>query len=105
VSGTPAKMFRELPEWIQDKLRLLSGDGYFYIGRTGAGLTNSFRKECMNLGTLKAIQKHMEYHDLEDRLLVEMIAVEGPRWVSYVRILEYCTNSFYEVLRQKNPSL
>ena len=94
-------MFRELPEWIQEKLRLLSRDGFLYIGRTGCGLSHAFRRECMNLGTLKALAKHMEYHDLEDRLLVEMIATEGPRWVSYVRLQEYCSAGLYETLRQR----
>jgi len=103
---SPAKkmLFRDLPEWIQDILRQLSSDGYIYIGRTGVGLSYAFRKECMNQGTIKAIDKTMEYHDLEDKLLVELIATEGPRWVPYARILEYCSSSLYEVLRQREHS-
>jgi len=102
----PAKelMFRDLPDWLQDILRLLSRDGYIYVGRTGVGLTHAFRKECMNQGTIKAIDKTMEYHSLEDKILVELIATEGPRWVSYARIQEYCTTGTYEILRQKTPS-
>ena len=48
-------LFRELPDWIQDKLRTLSREGYVYIGRTGAGLTHDFRRLCMKEGTVKAI--------------------------------------------------
>jgi len=96
-----ALMFRDLPDWIQDILRDLSREGYVYIGRTGAGLTYDFRKACMKEGTIKAIDRTMEYHGIEDKILVELIATEGPRWVSYTRILEYCTTGVYEVLRQK----
>jgi len=99
----PAKelLFRQLPEWIQDLLRTISREGYIYIGRTGAGLTHAFRKECMKQGTIKAIDKTMEYHSLEDKILVELIATEGPRWVSYARIQEYCTTGVYQSLIQK----
>jgi len=99
-----ALMFRDLPDWLQDILRRLSSDGYIYIGRTGAGLTHAFRKECMNQGTIKAIDKTMEYHGLEDKILVELIATEGPRWVPYARIQEYCTTGIYQILRQKTTS-
>jgi len=97
-------MFRDLPDWIQDIVRRLSSDGYVYIGRTGAGLTYDFRRECMKRGTLKAIDETMEYHDLEDKLIVDLIATEGPRWVPYLRILEYCTTGAYDILRQKTHS-
>jgi len=99
----PAKelMFRDLPEWLQDRLRDLSREGYIYVGRTGVGLTHAFRKECMNQGTIKAIDKHMEYHGVESKILIELIATEGPRWVGYARILEYCTTGLYETLRQR----
>jgi len=99
-----ALMFRDLPEWIQATLRTLSREGYIYIGRTGPGLTYDFRKACMKEGTIKAIDRTMEYHGIEDKILVELIATEGPRWVSYARILEYCTTGLYETLRQKNHS-
>jgi len=98
------KMFRDLPTWIQDILRGLSRDGYIYIGRTGCGLTYDFRKACMKEGTIKAIDRTLAYHDLENKILVELIATEGPRWVPYLRILEYCTTGTYEVLRQKEHS-
>jgi len=94
-------LFRDLPDWLQDRLRELSREGFIYIGRTGAGLTHALRKECMNQGTIKAIDKTMEYHGLEDKLIVELIATEGPRWVSYARILEYCTTGVYQVLKHE----
>jgi len=99
-----ALMFRDLPDWLQDILRLLSRDGYIYIGRTGVGLTYDFRHACMKLGTIKAIDQTMEYHNLEEKILVELIATEGPRWVGYARVLEYYTTGLYEILRQKEPS-
>jgi len=99
-----ALMFRDLPEWIQDTLRTLSREGYIYIGRTGPGLTYDFRKACMKEGTIKAIDRTMEYHGIEDKILVELIATEGPRWVSYARILEHCTTGLYATLRHQNPS-
>jgi len=98
------KMFRDLPEWIQRMLRELSRDGYIYIGRTGCGLTYDFRKACMKEGTIKAIDRTLEYHGLEEKILVELIATEGPRWVPYARIQEYCTTGTYEILRQKEHS-
>jgi len=99
-----ALMFRDLPEWIQNSLRTLSREGYIYIGRTGPGLTYDFRKACMKEGTIKAIDRTMEYHGIEDKILVELIATEGPRWVSYARILEYCTTGLYATLRHQNHS-
>jgi len=101
TSSADEMLFRQLPEWIQDLLRTLSREGYIYIGRTGAGLTHAFRKECMKQGTIKAIDKTMEYHGLEDKILVELIATEGPRWVGYARILEYCTTGVYQSLIQR----
>jgi hypothetical protein len=104
-------LFREAPEWIQQVLRQLSRDGYIYIGRTGVGLSYAFRKapkhraspssflslfrvqgalsECYNQGTIKAIEKHAGEHDLGYRILLELIATEGPKWVGYERIVEY----------------
>ena len=94
-------MFKDLPVWLQDVLRSLSREGFIYIGRTGPGLTWPFRRETMKQGTIKAINQHMEYFGIEEKLLVELIAVEGPRWVSYKRILEYCTSGVYQILRKK----
>lgn len=95
-----ALMFKDLPLWLQDILRSLSREGFIYIGRTGPGLTWSFRRECMKLGTIKAIEQHMKYQDLEEKILVELIATEGPRWVPYKRILEYCQSQEYQLLRE-----
>ena len=92
-------MFRDLPMWLQDILRDLSRGGWIYIGRTGPGLTWSFRRECMKHGTLKAIEDTMKYRELDQKLLVELIAVEGPRWVPYTRILEYCQSEVYQFVR------
>ncbi|MBW2559551.1 MAG: hypothetical protein JRE40_01725 [Deltaproteobacteria bacterium] len=96
-----ALMFRQLPEWLQDLLREISREGFIYIGRTGPGLTYSFRRECMKRGTIRAIEEHMAYRELDEKLLVELIAVEGPRWVPYTRILEYCTTEIYQFVRRK----
>jgi len=99
-----ALMFRDLPDWLQDILRLLSRDGYIYIGRTGVGLTYDFRHACMKLGTIKAIDQTMEYHNLEEKILVELIAMEGPRWVPYNRILQYCRSEPLSLILQKSLS-
>lgn len=96
-----AMMFRDLPTWIQDALRDLSREGFIYIGRTGPGLTYDFRKACMKVGTFKAIDQHMEYRSIEEKILIELIATEGPRWVPYTRIKEFCEGPVYQVLVAK----
>ena len=94
-------MFRQLPGWLQDILRDLSREGYIYIGRTGAGLSYDFRRACMKTGTFKAIDRYMEYRSIEDKVLIELISTEGPRYVPYLRILEFCQTGVYQILRQK----
>jgi len=106
----PEMLFREAPEWIQQVLRQLSREGYIYIGRTGVGLSYAFRKgldrlkgspfspsdplnesplkECYKLGTIKAIESTAGLHDLGYRILLEMIATEGPKWVPYERLVD-----------------
>jgi len=100
---SPAKelMFRDLPDWLQDILRQLSRDGFICIQRTGVALAWNFQARCKKEGTISAIDKTMEYHSLEDKILVELIATEGPRWVSYARIQEYCTTGVYQSLVRK----
>jgi len=97
-------MFRDLPQWLQDVLRDLSRGGWIYVGRTGVGLTYAFRKECMRSGTFKAIDETMSYHELDDKLLIELVATEGPRWVPYSRILEYCQTGVYQFVRHTGLS-
>jgi hypothetical protein len=79
-------LFHEAPEWIQQVLRQLSREGYIYIGRTGVGLSYAFRRECYKQGTIKAIEATAQYHELGYRILLELIATEGPKWVPYERI-------------------
>jgi hypothetical protein len=86
-------MFSELKEYIKQLLRALSRDGYIYLGRTGAGLSGLFRTECNKRGTIKALEEMAKDHDLVDRWLLEILAVEGPRWVGYDRITEQCEAS------------
>jgi len=108
-------LFSELPEWIQQILRDLSREGYTYIGRTGAGLSHAFRKgpdkrtascspflrglndgpltECMRLGTIKAIEETAQYHELAYKLILEQIAILGPKYVTYEKIQEICDNN------------
>jgi len=105
-------IWQDLPEWIQQTLMDLSRAGYIYIGRTGVGLSYAFRKgphaifeltpqspnisdegplkECYKLGTIRALDVHMKDSQLYEKVLVETIAIEGPKWVSYERILELC---------------
>lgn len=108
-------LFAELPEWIQQVLRDLSREGYVYVGRSGTGLSHAFRKgaaqlsvfhllsealswtvplrECMKQGTIRAIDSTAQYHDLGYRLLLEQIAILGPKYVAYEKVLELCTES------------
>ena len=97
-------MFRDLPTWIQDILRDLSREGFIYIGRTGPGLTYDFRKACMKVGTYKAIDEYMQYRSIEEKVLIELIATEGPRWVPYTRIKEFCETGTISVLVDRHPS-
>jgi hypothetical protein len=83
-----AMMFSDVVEYGRDLLRDLSRGGFIYIGRTGVGLTNKFRKLCYEEGTLKAIESTAEFHDLASKIVLEIVATEGPRWVPYTRINE-----------------
>jgi len=108
-------LFAELPLWVQDVLRDLSREGYLYIGRTGTGLSHAFRREpdapsplvasmwcfmdegslteCMKQGTIRAIEETAQYHDLAYKLLLEQIAILGPKWVAYEKIAELMQQS------------
>jgi hypothetical protein len=114
-------MFAELPEWIRQVIRELSRKGYVYVGRSGVGLSYAFRKplrgldhsffallfsrplsrltECMKLGTVRAIDTHMKDEDLGPKILVEHVAIEGPKWVPYERIVELCQKEPIKALR------
>jgi hypothetical protein len=81
-------MFCDVDDRLQVLLRDLSRDGFLYLGRTGSGLTYNFRRACYLKGTIKAIEETAEFHDQPSRLLLELVAVEGPKWVSYERIQE-----------------
>ena len=81
-------MFCDLDGRLQGLLRDLSRDGFLYLGRTGSGLTYNFRRACYLKGTIKAIEETAQFHDQPSRLLLELVAVEGPKWVSYERIQE-----------------
>lgn len=76
-------------------------DTFNIKGAKAPRLTWPFRRETMKHGTIKVIDEHMEYHDLDAKLLVELLAVEGPRYVPYKRILEYCQSDLYQIVRQK----
>jgi len=116
-------LFADVPYWIQDVLRDLSRDGYIYIGRSGVGLSHAFRKgaaglssfpslsfplgpavslrECMKQGTIKAIEQTAQYHELAYRLLLEQIAILGPKYVAYEDIQKLMeTNPILRPLRE-----
>jgi hypothetical protein len=92
------KMFCDLDDRLQVLLRDLSRDGFLYLGRTGAGLTYNFRRACYLKGTIKAIEETAEFHDDPCRLILELVAVEGPKWVSYERIQERALPVIKEVV-------
>jgi hypothetical protein len=81
-------MFRVLHPEIQTTLRNLSRDGFIYIGREGIGLSYAFRKEVMRIGTIKAIEQHGRNLGPEEIRLLELTAIEGPRWLCYQRVIE-----------------
>jgi len=85
-STQPEFLFSDLTPPVKDLLKQLSVWGYIYIGRTGAGLTTSFRKETYKVGTLKACQEATRFIPEESAKILELIAIEGPRWVPYKRI-------------------
>jgi len=81
-------MFRVLHPEIQTTLRNLSADGVIYIGREGIGLTHLFRRELLRLGTIKAINQHCSNAAPEEIRLIELAAIEGPRWLCYQRVID-----------------
>jgi hypothetical protein len=85
-------MFRVLHPEIQTTLRNLSKDGFIYIGREGIGLSYVFRKEVMRLGTIKAIEQHGVNLAPEEIRLLELTAIEGPRWLCYQRVIQALWN-------------
>lgn len=83
---TPETMFRDCTDDVQQLLIDLSLKGYIYIGRTGAGLTQDFRQATFKHGTIKAIEEERNFlGDLKAKVL-QLIAIEGPRWVPFKRI-------------------
>jgi hypothetical protein len=84
---TPSEfLFGDLTDPVRSLLRQLSVWGYIYIGRTGVGLTTSFRKETYKVGTLKACQEATRFIPEASAKILELIAIEGPKWVPYKRI-------------------
>jgi hypothetical protein len=81
-------LFKETTSDVQRLLIDLSMKGYIYIGRTGAGLTNDFRKSTFQHGTIKVIEEEKSFiGDLAAKIL-QLISIEGPRWVPFKRIEE-----------------
>jgi len=79
-------MFRDCTSDVQRDLIDLSLKGYIYIGRTGAGLTNNFRQQTFKTGTIKAIEEEKTFLGEKKAELLQLIAIEGPRWVPFKRI-------------------
>jgi len=85
-------MFRVLHREIQQTLRKLSSEGFIYIGREGIGLSYAFRKEMLRIGTIKAIEHHGCNLNHEEIRLLELTAIEGPRWLCYQRVIDALWN-------------
>jgi len=81
-------MFRVLHPEIQTTLRNLSSDGMIYIGREGIGLSRVFQKAILQLGTIKAIEQFAGAVSLEEKRLLQLTAIEGPRWLCYQRVID-----------------
>jgi len=86
-------MFRVLHPEIQTTLRNLSGDGMIYIGREGIGLSRAFSKAVLQIGTIKAIDQFSGSCGPEEIRLLELIAIEGPRWLCYQRVIDALWNA------------
>lgn len=86
--STETIMFRDLASDVQELLKNLSMYGYIYIGRTGVGLTTSFRKETFKVGTIKACKEATQFVDEISSQVLEVVAMEGPKWVPFRRIEE-----------------
>jgi len=81
-------LFRVLHPEMQTTLRKLSAEGFIYIGREGIGLSYAFRKEMLRIGTIKAIEHHGCNFKHEEIRLLELTAIEGPRWLCYQRVID-----------------
>jgi hypothetical protein len=81
-------LFREMTSDVQRLLIDLSMKGYIYIGRTGAGLTNDFRKSTFQHGTMKVIEEEKSFIGEIQAKILQLISIEGPRWVPFKRIEE-----------------
>lgn len=97
MSETELKMlYRDCDQTLKEVLRGMCNWGFIYLGRTGAGLTHTFRKEWLKLGG-KAIEQHASQLLGEHaKRLLEVICVEGPKWVPYTRLEDalYDVNPF-----------
>jgi hypothetical protein len=99
-------MFRECTEEVQRHLIELSCKGFIYIGRTGAGLTNDFRKSTFQHGTIKAIDTERNFIGEVKAKLLQLIAIEGPRWVGFQRIEnEYYGVKYPQLLEQTQKNM
>jgi len=79
-------MFRDCTDDVREDLIDLSLKGYIYIGRTGAGLTQDFRQTTFRRGTIKAIEAERTFLGDKKAKILQLIAIEGPRWVPFKRI-------------------
>jgi len=85
-------MFRVLHPDMQQVLRGLSSAGMIYVGREGIGLSRLFAKEVLRLGTIKAVEQHGSRLGEEEIRLLELTAIEGPRWICYQRVIDALWN-------------
>ncbi len=81
-------MFRDLSAELQKHLVDLSVNGYIYIGRTGIGLTGDYRKSTLQQGTLKVIEAEKRFIGEVKAGILQLVAIEGPKWVPFTRIEE-----------------
>lgn len=96
-------LYRDLDANLRAILIEMSNWGFIYLGRTGAGLTYSFRRAYFKMGT-KAIRTEAAKYIGDDGLrILQLIAIEGPKWVPYKRVEDayYNIQPFQAVSRER----
>lgn len=80
-------MYRDLDANLKVMLRNMCNWGFVYIGRTGVGLTYSFKREYYQRSGKALEEAHRWLSEAEVEILT-VVAFEGPKWVPYTRIEE-----------------
>ena len=78
-------MYRDLDSNLQAMLKNMLNWGYIYIGRTGVGLTYSFKREYYKKSG-KALEDAKQWLSDQEIELLTVVCFEGPKYVPYKRM-------------------